>query len=231
MPFIRNLIYDTDAVQAALDDALAYAGGRFAEELHTAAGTMPGTNIDGCLFLYEGPDTSNRILFFGIGGSTLRCAVGAYAEKSRVFSTQKTSPPSVSLRIAATKYGIALSLLDADGNCADEAIVITRDSTGAFCCLMTGADGGGFDSPAVVPRDSLYTAKICYSSSTDTDFGCTALSLLPVPSSDGTAKYLPDLLFAQAGQIAGDGTVLLNGERFYVLGGSWYLRDAEADAV
>lgn len=227
MPFIRNFTYSAAAMQAALDDALAYAGGKFAEELHTASGTIPGTTVGDCVFLYEGPHTANLLMWFGIGGSNLRCSTGAYADASHPFGSQKMSPPSGNVRVAAVKHAVAVSLLDADGNCADEATVITADSTGAFCCVTTGADGGGFQSPAIVPRDSLYTVKTVYSSTTDTDFGCTALSMLPVPSFDGSAKYLPDVLFAQAGQLSGDGTVLLNGERFYALGGSWYLRDPE----
>lgn len=227
MPFIRNITYSGAAMQAAVNDALAYAGGAFAAELHTGLGTIPGTNIENCLFVHEGPHTVNPLMWFGIGGGTLRCSTGAYSDATHPFGSQKLSPPSWNVRVIATKCGIAVSLLDADGNCADEATVIARDSTGAFCCLTTGADGGGFESPAVVPRDSLYTVQTVYHSTTDLNFGCTALSLLPVPTLDGSAKHLPDLLFAQAAQLAGDGSVLLNGEQYYALGGSWYLRDPD----
>ena len=227
MAFIRDFSYTAADMQAALGDALAYAGGRFAEDLHTAFGVIPGTSIDGCLFLYEGAHSADLLMMFGIGGGNLRCATGAYSDRTHLFGTVKADPPSVRVRVIATKSAVGVSLLDADGNCADEATVVTLDSAGGFCCVTTGADGAGFASPAVVPRDPQYVTRVIYAGSTETAFHCTALSMLPVPVSDGQARYLPDVLFAHAGQLTGDGAVLLGGERFYALGGSWYLRDAE----
>lgn len=225
MAFLRDFPYSGAALQNALDDALAYAGGRFAAELHTAEGMIPGTNIGGCIFLYEGPHTANLLIFFGIGGSNLRCATGAYSDPEHLFASTRTDPPALNVRVIATKKGIAVSLLDADGNCADEATAVTVDSEGSFCCVTTGSDGAGFVNPAVVPRNGFYTEKVIYPGVTETAFHCTAISMLPVPVTDGQARYLPDLLFAHAGQLTGDGTVLLGDERFCVIGGSWYLRE------
>lgn len=229
MAFLRDLPYSAAGLQAALDDALAYAGGRFAEELHTAAGTIPGTSIEGCIFLYEGPHTADLLMLFGIGGSNLRCVTGAYADPQHLFASTRTDPPSLNVRVIATKSAVAVSLLDTDGNCEDEATVVTLDSAGSFCCVTTGSNGAGFESPAVVPRTGLYTEKVVYPGVTETAFHCIALSMLPVPVFDGQARYLPDVLFAHAGQLTGDGAVLLGESRFYALGGCWYLRETGAE--
>jgi hypothetical protein len=136
------------------------------------------------------------------------------------------------ITIVATKSAIALLSKAAASAPSYCGCVITKDNTGNYV-LVQQADGSRWDlytlnNPAIMPRNALYTAITKYGATTSTAFGSTALSKMPVPTYDGNAKYLPSVAFAHATQYQIDGSVLLNGtQKFYCIGGSWFLDDSE----
>jgi hypothetical protein len=125
-------------------------------------------------------------------------------------------------KIVATKLGIAI--VKETGTTTYTAGIVSLDNTGSVTAIIKG---GTLENPQVVPRSEQYIATN-YPATTTTAFGCTALSKIPVPTYDGNAKYLPSVSFAHATQYQIDGSVLLNGtQKFYCIGGSWFLDDSE----
>lgn len=221
MAIVNHIAY-SNLTTEILDAAFAYAGGKLAS-LHSEAGTIPTTTIGGFL-IYDGDGQTDLVGFFGVGGNNYRCLVGAYAPDGSTAFGGAYAAASENVRVVATKTAVAIMSVDSNG-VSKMGIVFTADNNNDICCVVCGADAQTLANPAVVPRDALYTQKIQYNATTSTDFGSTALSLIPVPSFDGSAKYLPNVAFAHAVQYVVDGSVTLGNGLWYSLGGSWYLAD------
>ena len=207
---------------AAIDAAFTYAGGTLAT-IHAETGAASGT-VTGYIF-YVGSGTTNRIAGFAIGGSSNKCFVNARAQSSGADFGGSASKASDNVRIIATKSAVAIMNIDANG-VSKMGVVLSTDNNGNLCAIVCGADQQTLANPAVVPRDALYTSKVQYVATSNTDFGSTALSFIPVPSFDGSSKFLPKVLFANATQYVVDGSVKLNDDaKFYCVGGSWFLDD------
>ena len=207
---------------AAIDAAFTYAGGTLAT-IHAETGAASGT-VDGFVF-YVGEGTTNRIAGFAIDRASNKCFVNARAQSAGSDFGGSYAKASNNVRVVATKSCVAVTNVDADG-VSKMGIVFTTDSNGNLCTVLCGADAQTLANPAVVPRDALYTSKVQYVATSNTDFGSTALSFIPVPSFDGSSKFLPKVLFANATQYVVDGYVKLNDDaKFYCIGGSWFLDD------
>ena len=222
MALVRTVGWSLLTTQV-LDEAFEYAGGTLAT-LHTDVGAASGT-VTGFIF-YVGEGTANRIAGFAIGGSSDKCFVNARAQSSGSDFGGSYAKASDNVRVVATRSSVAVTNVDGDG-ASKMGIVFTTDSNGNLCTVLCGDDAQTLANPAVVPRDALYTTKVTYPASTSNSFGATALSKIPVPSFDGNARYLPDVLFAHATQYQIDGSVLLNGVKYFSIGGSWFITDSE----
>lgn len=223
MALVRLLSWGS-VTKAYLDEAFTYAGGTLAT-IHTEIGTYYDTSVNGFRF-YVGAGTSgNNIAAVALGGSSDRFMVGAKAEDAGSYFGCIYSQASTNIRIVATKAAVAVMNVDVNG-VSKMGIVFTTDNNGDLCCIVCGSDLNTLANPAVVPRDSLYVSKVQYYATTSADFGCTALSYIPVPSYDGSSKYLPYVAFAHAAQYIVDASVTINDDsKFYSIGGSWFLDD------
>lgn len=205
------------------DAAFAHAGGTLAT-IHADVGAASGT-VTGFIF-FVGDGTTNRIAGFAIGGANAKCFVNARSQSSGNDFGGSAAKASDNVRIVATKSAVAVTNIDANG-VSKMGIIFTTDNNGNLCCVLCGDDLQTLANPAIVPRDSLYTSKIQYVATTNNEFGATALALIPVPSFDGSAKYLPACAFAHAVQYLIDGSVTLGNQFWYSIGGSWYILDEQ----
>lgn len=218
-----NLVSWGSVTKSLLDAAFAHAGGKLAT-IHAEAGDYYSTSIGGFHF-YVGEGTSgNNIAAVALGGSNDRFFVGAKADDAGNAFGGVYSQASTNIRIVATKAAVAVMNVDANG-VSKMGIVFTTDNNSDLCCVVIGDSLNTLANPAIVPRDPLYTTKIQYEATTSNAFGATSLSLIPVPSFDGSAKFLPNASFAHAAQYIVDGEVTLDGLRYYCIGGSWWLKD------
>ena len=207
--------------QAMLNNAFTYAGGTLAT-IHAETGAAPGTTVTGWCF-YVGEGTTSQIGAFAIGGSSNKCFASALSAAGSAFGGS-AGKASDTVRVVATKTAVAIMNPDANG-VSKMGLVISKDNAGALCSVVIGADSATLDDPAVVPWNAAYTTKIQYMVSASRDFNCTSIAKIPVPSFDGTARYLPSVSFAAATQFCEDGKVTLNNLTYYNLGGAWFLRD------
>ena len=223
MALVRLLQWGS-VTKAYLDEAFTYAGGTLAT-IHAESGTFYDSFVNGWLFYVGAGTTGNNICAVALGGSNDKFFVGVKADDSGLAIIGAASYSSTNIRIVATKKSVAITNVDANG-CSKMGVVFTTDNNGDLCCVTVGGDSATLANPAIVPRDPLYLTKVQYQATTSTDFGCTALSYIPVPSYDGSSKYLPYVAFAHATQYVVDASVTINDDsKFYSIGGSWFLDD------
>ena len=221
MATVQTLAWGS-VTKAILDEALTTAG---LTGLHAESNAVPGTFVTGWNFHTGEGTTDNLVAWFGLGGGSDRCYTGASGGAAEIGANYGWA--STNVRIVATGSAFAIMNIDANG-ASKIGTIITKDNAGSLCCITCGADAQSLNSPAVVPWDAQYTAKIQYAATASNAFGCTSLAYIPVPSFDGTAKYLPTVCFAHAVQHTTDGKLSLNNVPYYNLGGAWFLRDSAA---
>lgn len=220
------LVIQSNKANAVSDiaTALEYAGGALAD-LTVESGT-DCQGMTGAAIIKDGTHTIASVC---IGDNNYgNFSAHAYASDSVHFGYYGGYSQKNVLKVVATKSAVAFINPPSSGQTI-LALIITTDNNGDYCCVVkTGSSVSNLNDPTIIPRDSRYTAEIKYIASTSTVFGCTALSKIPVPTYDGSAKYLPNVAFAHATQYQVDGSVMLNGtQKFYCIGGSWYIDDSE----
>jgi hypothetical protein len=214
---VAGAAYNTAAVPF-IREALAYAG--FTDLSITDANDVVSIHTG------ETPTADNTLVKLTANGAD------GFLDAYATSSVHLARSWGVHITIAATKTAVSLMSKQSSGAPTTACCIIAKDNMGNYV-LVQQDDGANWNAytlnnPAVLPRDALYTAIIQYGATTSTAFGATALSKIPVPSYDGNAKYLPSVAFAHATQYQVDGSVLLNGtQRFYCIGGSWFLDDSE----
>lgn len=214
---VAGAAYNTAAVPF-IREALAYAG--FTD--------LFVTDENGVVSIHTGetPTADNTLVKLTADGGD--GFLSAYASAS-VYLTRSWG---LYITIVATRTAVAFMSKGATGAPTIACCIITKDNTDNYV-LIQQADGSRWglytlNNPAIMPRNALYTAITQYGATTSTAFGATALSKMPVPTYDGNAKYLPSVAFAHATQYPVDGSVMLNGtQKFYCIGGSWFLDDSE----
>jgi hypothetical protein len=226
MALIKSLLNATlEQQQQAFSDSLAFCDA-LKDELEVGYYAPP--NAPYYIAFYPKNTASksdgNYLFGFKFGGGAYgqvccRASDGQSATGEFVADTRHNDTV---FKIVATKLGIAI--VKATGTTTYTAGIVSLDNTGSVTAIIKG---GTLENPQVVPRSEQYIATN-YPATTTTAFGCTALSKIPVPTYDGNAKYLPSVSFAHATQYQIDGSVLLNGtQKFYCIGGSWFLDDSE----
>lgn len=201
--------------------ALVYAG---LTGLHAEGGTVPGTFVDS-VNIYNGTGTTGNFLAcFALGGSTDKAFVRASSDGgTHLFGTDE-SWHGTTIKVIATKSAVAITNIDGD-NISKIGLVIAKDNSDNICCVLPTVASSNFANPAVVPLDALYTTSVTLNATTSIGFGSTSLSKIPVPSFDGSAKFMPDVSFALSAQQIVDSEVTLDGLRYYMIGGSLWLKD------
>lgn len=187
----------------------------------------PGESIYYIAFYLKNTETKsdNNYLFgfkFGGGGyGQIACrASDGQTHAGEILANTRYN--DTVFKIVATKFGIAI--VKAIGTATYSAGVVSLDNSGDAVSMLAG---GSLNNPQIVPRSEQYTT-IQYPATTSAAFGCTALSKIPVPTYDGNARYLPNVAFAHASQHQEDGSAILNNnQKYYCIGGSWYLDDSE----
>lgn len=202
-----------------VQEAFTYAGGTLGT-IHVEGDGSGATN--GFQF-YLGAGTDTEIARFKMDDNV--CSVVAYSGNA---SGGGSGSANGNIRVVATKSAVAICSTDNSG-VSSSGLIFTLDNVGNV--VMVASVTTNLYNPAVVPRNTLYSAAVQYGASTSTAFGATALSKIPVPTFDGNAKWLPKVCFAHATQYIVDGSVILNdSRRYYCIGGSWFIDDAEGNA-
>lgn len=206
--------------------ALEYAGGKIAD-LTVESGT-DCQGMTGAAIIKDGTHTIASVC---IGDNNYgNFSAHAFASDSVHFGYYGGYSQKNVLKVVATKSAVAFINPPASGQTI-LALIITTDNKEGYCCVVkTGSSVANLNDPTIVPRSAAYTAEIKYTATANFSFGCTSLAKIPVPSYDGTAKYLPDVCFAHATQYSVDGSVMLNGtQKFYCIGGTWFIDDKEGN--
>ena len=166
---------------------------------------------------------SNYLFGFKFGGGTYG-QIACRASDGQTYAGEilaDTRYNDTVFKVVATKSSIAI--VKSIGTTTYSAGVVSVDSSDSVVSILAS---GALSNPQIIPRSDQYTT-VNYQAVTSTAFGCTALSMIPVPTYDGEAKYLQDVAFAHATQYIVDGSVSLNGTKYYSIGGSWFMRDSE----
>lgn len=197
--------------------ALAYAG---FNDLTAAVSGSSDKQLD----VYTGEGSTNdsllvRIYNTGGDGYIIGRANGSVATTNLHWGLY--------IKIVATKHAVAFASSLTSNPLSTVCAVITKDNNGDYVVVVNSLNTGSLASPYVIPRSTDYSALISYDATTSNAFGATALSLIPVPSFDGSAKYLPACAFAHAVQYLIDGSVTLGNQVWYSIGGSWYILDEQ----
>lgn len=225
MAFVRTL--DWGAVtEDIINAAFAHVGGTIST-LHASWGAAYG-NVNGWN-IYIGEGTTNKIGHFMIGGSSTTFWYLASANSS-IGAGGNCTRGSNTIRIVATKSAVSFTNIDTNG-VSKAGVLFTTDNKGDLCSVVTSSNTATLDTPAIVPRSESYVSVITYNAQTSTSFGTTALSLIPVPTFDDDARYLPNVAFAHSAQMITDGTATFNGSKWYVVGGSWLMKDPDETAA
>ena len=225
MAYIRrfgsNPLSDLSVMKEPLEEALAFCGGALA----TLKVDISGSGSTVHIYIYDGESrtSENTLVEFWSTGNN------GFITGAANSTVAVQAPFGLYARIVATKSGLAI-ISGADAAVGQCGLVLSLDNddnpvsvvtAGTYSSAMT------FETPTVVPRDDAYTAAVVYAATANTTFGCTSLAKVPVPSYDGSAKYLPGLCFAHSTQYRVDGSVTLNNVKYYSIGGVLFLRDTE----
>lgn len=228
MALVRSLLNaTTDQIASTFNEILEYAGGDFASRLKFSY-IQADSIAYGCFYNNDvTPSTTNYIFGFKFGGGGYGqvCARAADTDSSTVFQEYLASTRynDDTFNIVATKYGIAI--YKSIGNVPITAGVLTMNNLGEFVSVIADTP---LSNPIVIPRNPAYISAIRYPSVASSAFGLTSLSYVPVPTYDGTPRWLPNLAYANATQYVMNGPVLMDRKIWYCIGGAFYLYEGEA---
>ena len=220
MALIRNV--GISGLVSAISEAISHCTGALAL-LTVESGAMPPDSSKTGALIKSG----NQIVAFAWISDTDYGGVmfGACSSAGNNFYLLAPYAQKNTLRVVATKKALSISNYDANG-VSQYGVAISTDNNGDLCSIVETTANVGLSNPSVVPVDAEYTTEIKYQATSSTAFGSTALSYIPVPSYDGSSKYLPYVAFAHATQYMIDASVIINDDsKFYSIGGSWFLDD------
>lgn len=215
--------YSGSGLQGLLADAFEYAGGRFTE-LTTVLSTMIGTSIGDCTYIQDGNGVN--LAWFGFGGGNFRCGTGAYADATHYVGDTLMYPNSSKTVVVATRRAISITYQNTSG-VSVYGTIIALDNNDEWCCVTIGGATGNLNNPRIVPRTTSYYSDVKYLAESSTSFGCLSACRIPVPSFAGEHRHLPTVAFAVATMESADKAILVNGEKWYMIGGVWLLKDED----
>lgn len=177
---------------------------------------LPQLTIDGWNFYDE---NSDDFAFFGLGNQLHARALGGVS-----YYGAYVGAASSNAKLVGTRNAVAFMNTDANGRSV-YGIIIALDTNGDLAVIVSSGSNPIWNSPYVVRNHIRYISAISLNITASDQFNETSFETVPVPALYDSPRKCTDVMFAHATTTDSDGEIVLNGTKWYSIGGALMLRD------